>query len=265
MSDLAAEQIQSAEQIQAAYYKETAGQYDAMHNSAEDHEHNAALSLIDSVSGLFHLESFLDVGSGTGRAVEYLAARGKNVKGIEPVAELIEAGERRGVPKGAVIQGSGYKLPFEDGSIDAVMEFGILHHVAEPGKVIAEMMRVARKAVFLSDCNRFGQGSMPARLVKLALYKAKLWNAARYVQTKGKMYSVSEGDGLYYSYSVYDTYPQLAGWADKMWMVPLDRGSAKHPQNWLHPLLTCSVILVCAMKDEKQGSGVREQGSGNRL
>jgi hypothetical protein len=33
------------------------------------------------------------------------------------------------------------------------------------------------KAVFLCDSNRFGQGSMPARLMKLALYKFGFWLA----------------------------------------------------------------------------------------
>ncbi len=239
-----------ASEIQAAYYKRIAGRYDAMHNSEEDHEHNVSLAFIDAVSNLYHLETFLDVGAGTGRGVEFLASRGRDVKGVEPVAELIAAGVQRGVPEGAILQGSGLNLPFADASVDAVLECGVLHHVARPEKVIAEMMRVARKAVFLSDCNRFGQGSGLARLIKLALYKANLWNAARYVQTKGKMYSISEGDGLYYSYSVYDSYAQLASWAGKVWFVPAHENEVKHGGNWLHPLLTSSHVLLCAVKGE---------------
>jgi ubiquinone/menaquinone biosynthesis C-methylase UbiE len=259
VSDTAQASVESAEphemesrdgtaEIQAAYYRQTADRYDTMHNSLEGHEHNVSLAFINAVSDLYHLETFLDVGAGTGRGVEFLASRGKSVKGIEPVAELIEAGERRGVAKGSILLGSGLSLPFADGSVDAVLECGVLHHVPKPEKVIAEMMRVARKAVFLSDSNRFGQGSPMARLVKLALYKANLWNTARYVQTKGKMYSISEGDGLYYSYSVYDSYAQLAGWADKIWLMPAHEGGAKHGASWLHPLLTSSHVLLCAVK-----------------
>jgi hypothetical protein len=121
--------------------------------------------------------------------------------------------------------------------------------VAQPEKVIAEMMRVSRRAIFLSDSNRFGQGGMAARLLKLALYKTNLWNATQYVQTKGKMYKYSKDDGLYYSYSVYDSYPQLAAWADKIWFVPLRGRGAKQGGNWLHPLLTTSHVLLCAVKD----------------
>jgi hypothetical protein len=47
--------------------------------------------------------------------------------------------------------------------------------------------------VFISDNNRFGQGSFLARLAKLALCKARLWSTLKFVQTRGKMYSISEG------------------------------------------------------------------------
>jgi hypothetical protein len=36
--------------------------------------------------------------------------------------------------------------------------FGALHHVARPGQVVADMLRVGAKAVFISDSNSFGQG-----------------------------------------------------------------------------------------------------------
>ena len=88
---------------------------DAMHNPLEGHEHNVSLAFIDAMSSLYQLETFLDVGAGTGRGVAFLTSRGKSVNGIEPVEELTEAGERRGVPKGLILQGSGLSLPFADG------------------------------------------------------------------------------------------------------------------------------------------------------
>jgi hypothetical protein len=91
----------------------------------------------------------------------------------------------------------------------------VAHLASTLGPVFAENLlrhysiRVAKKAIFLSDSNRFGRGSHTARLLKIALYKTGLWQAARFVQTKGKMYTISEGDGLQYSYSVFDSYYQL--------------------------------------------------------
>lgn len=236
------------EQLQAAYYEKTASIYDELHTSNKCGEHYAALEFIDALSETLELHSFLDVGAGTGRGVRYLLSKGKdNVCGVEPVRKLIEQGEQQGVPKGLIIEGAGASLPFEDNSFDAVFECGVLHHVARPEKVVAEMLRVARKAVFLSDSNRFGQGRFYAvRLLKLALYKAHLWNAARYLQTRGKMFSVSEGDGVFYSYSVFDSYRQLTVWADKIWTLPIsDDGPAR---SWLHPLTTSSHVLLCALK-----------------
>jgi SAM-dependent methyltransferase len=154
-------------------------------------------------------------------AFVFFGDRGKDVRGIEPVAAMIERAESNGVPKGLLLQGSGYELPFEDGSFDAVFECGVLHHVAEPGRMVAEMIRVAKRAIFLSDSNRFGQGGQAARLLKIALRKCGLWRAARFAQTRGKMYTFSEGDGLAYSYSVFDSYDQLAAGTQRIWLLPI--------------------------------------------
>ncbi len=238
---------ESAEALQARYYEQSVSSYDSMHNASEDHEHNLALQYIEMISNAFGLRTFLDVGAGTGRGICFLRDRGKEVRGVEPVAAMIEKAELNGVPKGLLLQGSGYDLPFADGAFDAVFECGVLHHVADPGRVVAEMIRVARRAVFLSDSNRFGQGGTAARLVKTALWKCGLWPAARFIQTKGKMYTLSEGDGLAYSYSVFDSYDQLAARMQQIWLLPTAGGPAK--LSWAHPLLTSTHVLLCAFKD----------------
>lgn len=236
-----------AEKLQHAYYEGTASNYDDMHTSCEIDEHYSALEFIDLLCDRFHLESLLDVGAGTGRAVKFLLDRRRNVRGIEPVQALIDQAAIRGVPKGLIVEGNGYSLPFENGSFDAVLQCGVLHHVAEPSRVVGEMMRVANRAVFLSDANRFGQGRYAVRLLKLGLYKCNIWRAARFIQTRGKMYTVSRGDGLAYSYSVFDSYSQLAEWADRIWMIPT--GTEQSVRSWLHPLITASHVLLCALKD----------------
>src|SRR5580704_15117996 len=211
---------ESAETLQARYYEQSASAYDGMHNARDDHEHNLALQYIEMISNAFGLRTFLDVGAGTGRGICFLRDRGKEVRGIEPVAAMIEKAELNGVPKGLLLRGSGYELPFEDEAFDAVFECGVLHHVAEPGRMVAEMIRVAKRAIFLSDSNRFGQGGHAARLLKIGLWKCGLRRAARFVQTKGKMYTLSEGDGLAYSYSVFDSYDQLAALTRQIWLLP---------------------------------------------
>jgi ubiquinone/menaquinone biosynthesis C-methylase UbiE len=237
----------SAETLQREYYESTASNYDEMHTSCETDEHFAALKFIDLLCDRLQLESLLDVGAGTGRGIKFLLDRRRNALGIEPVKALIEQAELRGVPKGLILEGTGYSLPFEDASFDAVLECGVLHHVREPHRVVSEMMRVAKKAVFLSDSNRFGQGRYAARIVKLGLYKCKLWHIARFIQTRGKMYTISEGDGLGYSYSVFDSHSQLANWADTIWAI--QTGNQRAIRSWLDPLLTASSVLLCAIKN----------------
>ena len=117
---------------------------------------------------------------------------------------------------------SGEDLPFHDGSFDVVMSFGLLHHVPAAAPVITEMTRVARFGVMISDANRFGQGSTAARLLKLAVYKAGLWPTFESFRTKGRRYMESEGDGIFYSYSIFDSMPQLRAWADRVFVIPTE-------------------------------------------
>jgi hypothetical protein len=171
----------------------------------------------------------------------------EDVPGIESVAAMIERAESNRVPKGLLL-GSGYEQPSEDESFDAVFECGVLHHVAEPGPWVAEMIRVAKLVIFLSDSNRLGQGGQAARLLKIALWKCGLWRAASFAQTRGKMYAFSDGDGLAYSYGVFDSYDQLATGTLRIWILPIGTEPANR-RSWIHPLLTSTHVLLCAVKE----------------
>ena len=192
--------------------------------------------------------SLLDVGSGTGRVLKYFTEQEPNlsVRGVEPVKALVDQAVKNGISRNLLMRGNGDFLPFKANSYDAVCAFGVLHHVEAPNVVVTEMIRVAKKAVFISDSNRFGQGSRLARLIKLSLYKAGLWGTANLIRTRGKRYMLSEGDGLSYSYSVFDSYHLLAGWADRLVLVPTGEQKAA---SWYHPLLTSSHVLLCALRE----------------
>ena len=237
-----------AVRAQRQYYTETATQYDAMHarEAGDDHEN---LKLICALVRLTAARTVLDVGAGTGRAIRHLldAIPGLEIRGIEPVPSLIEqAVHRNGIPEGIIISGVGEALPFEDASFDVVCSFGILHHIPSPNAVVREMLRVARSAVIISDSNRFGQGSRPIRLLKLALYKMRLWGVVNFLKTGGRGYLVSPGDGVAYSYSVYDSFSHIAKWADRIILIP---GEGSKPRSWFHPLLTTGTVLVCGLKE----------------
>lgn len=191
---------------QHAYYLRTAEHYDAMHLRDSD-EHGKALSAfmgLAEVSG--PVDSVLDVGAGTGRAMEKLKRRWPRarVMGIEPVAALRVQGYKKGIPENELVAGNALSLAFCDDYFDFVIETGVLHHIKTPIAVVEEMTRVARKGVMISDSNNIGQGGAAARAIKYAVKSLGLWPASVYLQTRGKMYKSSEGDGIFYSFSAFD-------------------------------------------------------------
>lgn len=197
-------------ELQRLYYAQTASSYDEMHLD-KDQEHVLALHLLAGYIEFYQIRSVLDVGAGTGRTVLWLKNRFPNliVKGIEPVAALREQGYQKGISPEDLIDGDAYQLPFPENSFDLVCEFAVLHHVKEPEKMIREMSRVASKMVSISDCNFMGQGCFPLRLLKYAIFSLGFWRLADWIKTKGKGYTISDDDGLAYSYSVYQSWKTL--------------------------------------------------------
>ncbi len=197
---------------QRRYYTETAAEYDAAHLEVErDLEHGLALALLVGAIDHLGIDSVLDVGAGTGRTVSHLLARFPKLRvvGVEPVAALREQGHAKGIGPELLTDGDGERLAYPDGSFDLVCEFATLHHVPRPSLVVAEMLRVAKKAVFISDSNSIGQGSAPARLLKRTSRALGLWPLLVLAKTRGKGYHYSEGDGIFYPYSVFDNDEQV--------------------------------------------------------
>lgn len=197
-------------EIQRAYYSRTAKDYDAMHVSRND-EHQFALSFLLSVLDFYGVRSILDIGSGTGRVPAYIKTVRPDIKiaGVEPVKELREIGHQKGLLDDELIEGDATKLQFETGQFDLVSAFGALHHINHPRLAVSEMLRVARKAIFISDANNFGQGTLFMRALKQAINSFGLWKVADLIKTKGRGYMVSEGDGIAHSYSVFNNYAEI--------------------------------------------------------
>jgi ubiquinone/menaquinone biosynthesis C-methylase UbiE len=205
-------------QSQEGYYTKTAALYESMHVKPGD-EHFIALEYAAALLHVVRAKSVLDVGSGTGRVSRFLGQRRPDlrVEGVEPVGALREQAQALGT---MLHDASGEDLPFHDDSFDVVMSFGLLHHVPDPAPVVAEMTRVARLGVMVSDANRFGQGSIASGMLKLAIHRAGLWPVFERLRTRGRGYMESAGDGIHYSYSIFDSMPQLRAWADRVFIVP---------------------------------------------
>lgn len=227
-------------EIQREYYSRTAKDYDTGHT---EHEHVVAGHLLAAFIKLNNIQSVLDVGAGTGRAMRFLRDQcpDVSVKGIEPVPELREIGYRNGISEEDLVEGNGLDIPFPDNSFDLVCEFAVLHHVKRPHDVVAEMNRVAARGVAISDANLMGQGSLPVRLVKTVLFQAGLWPVVNCVKTRGKGYTISEEDGLAYSYSVYQNLPQLS----KSWSrVNIISTAGRSDGSWGMRLTASHLLLI---------------------
>ncbi len=227
---------------QRDYYERTATRYDEMH--LEESEHEFALAQLLGFTRYFKYESLLDVGAGTGRVLRHAKSELPKVRiaGIEPVAGLREMGHRSGIPEAELTDGNALDLQHADNSWDIVCAFGILHHIPDPEKAIAEMCRVARHGVFFSDLNNYGCGSLPQRLLSQTLRSVKLWRPFQYVKNGGKHEKFSEGDGIHYSYSLFDS---LATIRKKFPQIHLTNTKGSSPDLFRG----CSHVSVFAVAD----------------
>jgi len=236
------------------YYRLTADAYDVMHLRSDKHvdEHAIALNLISSFINLFGFKSILDVGCGTGRGLKYLYNNHPDlhIMGVDLSFDLLKKCVEKDIPAGKLLCGNAYSLPFKDASFDVVISLALLHHVPDPNRVVEEMLRVSKNVIFISDTNRYGQGSLLKRFIKLILYKVlKMGKFVDWIRTRGKMYMYSEGDGVFYSYSVFDSLSVLRKNVKKIIAIPTGRQGGNLST---FAILKSSHFLICAFKGDDQ-------------
>jgi ubiquinone/menaquinone biosynthesis C-methylase UbiE len=103
-------------------------------------------SFLEPVAG----RRVLDVGTGTGRAAIALARRGAVVTGVDASEEMLAVARRRASEANLSISFSredAHRLPFADGSFDAVVCLRVLMHTPGWRRSIAELCRVSRHRV----------------------------------------------------------------------------------------------------------------------
>lgn len=233
--------------MQRAYYQSHARAYDRGWSEAwTEMEMMLPFALLAGFIDILDVTSLLDVGSGSGHCLRVLQRLRPNLGmvGVEPSAEMREEGYRSGLSTEILIDGDATALDYDDGTFDLVCEFGMLHHLPNPANAVAEMCRVASKAVLISDANNFGAGDPKKRLLKQTIDALGLWKWADLVKTRGKGFRVSEGDGISYSYSVFNDIPLLEQRCRSVHAFNLD-GSARSPYR-----RSSAVAVVGLMTDE---------------
>ncbi|MBC7843965.1 MAG: class I SAM-dependent methyltransferase, partial [Gemmatimonadaceae bacterium] len=100
----------------------------------------AALALLD------HTLIVGDLGCGTGSLSLSLARHVAHVHAIDGSPAMLEAARQRlqGQSNVSVAEGSLEALPLDDASLDVAVLMLVLHHVAEPSRVLKEARRVLR-------------------------------------------------------------------------------------------------------------------------
>jgi SAM-dependent methyltransferase len=230
---------------QQGYYRRMADRYDELHTSSED-EHYVALRHVAAYLQWIGARTVLDTGCGTGRAMRFLheALPEVHVHGNDPSAELLEiASERHGLPAESLTCAPSDPLPFADASFDAVIATGMLHHVPQPDVVVAEMLRVARLAVFISDDNIYGAGPLANRLAKLGLRRVGLLGVVNTLRRRGRAWYYNDTDGIAWSYSVFDSYNTLRDVCAAVVVLPTSPGPAPRL-----PILQSAHCLLCGFR-----------------
>jgi ubiquinone/menaquinone biosynthesis C-methylase UbiE len=93
--------------------------------------------------------AFLDIGTGTGRLLELVAARADRAFGVDASRDMLALARARFAEHGvadrcAVRQADMYRLPLPDGGIDVVALQMVLHYAEDPATALAEAARVLR-------------------------------------------------------------------------------------------------------------------------
>lgn len=92
----------------------------------------------------------IDIGCGDGTYSLALAREGNvaSLRGVDPAGAAIETAEARGQdPRLSFTVGSGYELPHADAEFELGYLRGVLHHVDDPVRALAEALRVAPELV----------------------------------------------------------------------------------------------------------------------
>jgi len=97
-------------------------------------------------------DRILEVATGTGIVLERLLAAGKDAYGQDFSSGLLRVAEtKRRIPSERLSKGDAEFLNFPDDHFDSVCVFRSLHHMDSPLRVLKEMVRCAKRSVFVYD------------------------------------------------------------------------------------------------------------------
>jgi SAM-dependent methyltransferase len=139
-------------------------------------------------------QAVLDLGGGPGHFTAAFRARGARCVLIEPdLAEL----SAFGAPPPGAVRGDGMRLPVADAAVDVCFSSNVLEHVADPARMLAEMIRVTRPGglIYLAFTNWYspwgGHEMAPWH------YLGARFAERRYLRTQHRLPKNRPGTGLF--------------------------------------------------------------------
>ncbi len=216
----------------AAMFDEVAARYDLTNTVLSLGRDRGWRTAVRQALDLRPGERVLDLAAGTATSSAALAGSGADVVGCDFSLGMLQVGRRAGHDGVDLVAGDALRLPFADGSFDAVtISFG-LRNTADAGLALAELLRVTRPGGRLVVCEFSSPTWAPFRAVYLNYLMRALPVVAGRVSSDPSAY-------VYLAESVraWPTQPALvaqlqqAGWADVAWrnlsggIVALHRGT----------------------------------------
>ncbi len=108
--------------------------------------HSTRISILsDRLQTLISEGIGLDIGTGDGKIPEILMKKNPEIKilGLE-LSDRCQKSDN-------VIVYDGKRIPFKDKSVDFIMLVDVLHHIENPGELLRECLRVAKKKILIKD------------------------------------------------------------------------------------------------------------------
>ncbi len=121
-------------------------------------------------------QRLLEVGCGPGRFLQFFWESGFDVTGLDASPAMLELARERLGSKAELHVGQAEHLPFDDKEFDVVALLTLLEFCPEPGQVIDEALRVARKAILVTFLNKhscYGTAKRLSRESRGLLSKAR--------------------------------------------------------------------------------------------
>lgn len=126
------------------FFKANAGEWDGLRALHMD-EQTVEEAMVRAL-GCGPFQSFLDLGTGTGRLLELFAPYYDRGVGIDANTSMLEYARSRiegaDIRHAQVRQGDVYQLNLAEGAFDAVVMHQVLHFLSEPGAAVCEAARV---------------------------------------------------------------------------------------------------------------------------